>query len=82
MSLPMIVGLVGAGAVAFGVLALWLILRPVDPGAEPPTDEASMNWQSDPGVDSLFRELWRFVATTAAGASAILAALVWQLWTT
>ncbi len=82
MSLPMIVGLVGAGVVAFGVLALWLILRPVDPDAQPPTDEASMKWHLDPRVDSLFRELWRFVATTAVGASAILAALIWQLSTT
>jgi len=82
MSLPLTIGLIGSGVVAFGVLALWLILRPVDPDAQPPTDEASLNWQSDPRVDSLFRELWRFVATTAVGASAILAALVWELSTT
>lgn len=82
MSLPLIVGLIGAGVVALGVLALWLILRPVDPDAQPPTAETSIDWHLDPRVDSLFRELWRFVATTAVGASAILAALIWQLSTT
>jgi hypothetical protein len=77
MTGPIIVGVAGTCAVGLGVGALRLILRPRDPAAAPPSDE--VDFTNDPKVDSLFRELWRFVAVTAVGAAAQFIALMWQL---
>lgn len=77
MSISLVLGLGGTASVVLGVAALRLILRPRDPAASPPSDE--VDFANDPRVDSLFRELWRFVAVTALGAGAQFVALIWQL---
>ena len=73
----MVVGFFGTVAVALGIAALRLVLRPRHPGALPPSAEVYLS--NDRRIESLFRDLWRFVALTGAGAGAQFAALVWQL---